>query len=48
MASKPCRDLIKNPLCPSHQTASEPGAGTVAAIWSMSSLPWRTGSIIAV
>ena len=27
--ASPCRDLIRKPLCPSHQTASEPGGGTV-------------------
>ena len=30
MASKPCGDLIKKPLWPSHQTTSEPAAGAVA------------------
>ena len=36
MASRPCRDLIKKPLWPSHQTTSEPAGGTVPAISSSS------------
>ena len=45
--ASPVRDLIKKPLCPSHQTTSEPAGGTVPAISSISCWPWRTGSIIA-
>ena len=45
-ASIASRDLKRKPLCPSHQTWSDPGSGQEARISSISSTPDRTGSII--